>query len=461
MNEEDELERFRRQWREEVRAGKTLTSDIRQHRGAFEPQPTHHDRSVSVTSSPEQKVHTELEPDHASMTALEIYEEAVVAERQGRMNDALSAYKLAFKRDPDIMAVYQRKIESQADGHTTEHEGARSDEEPVDELAFDFTRTVTVGADYEQASTDDVNHPSSTARLRRRLLKSYGQYSYLPLQMRVHAEETHEQRDDATVDDDISFHPADTDQPIPIKRLPPEMIHLICIKLVEPREVGFAPDIANLERLALVSRRMRLLTLDSSIWRATCLDVFRAPQIDPSDSAGSVVKKHHAGDYRRMFIEQPRIRTEGAYISVLTYVRRGESENVWVRPTHLVTFYRFLRFYSDGRVISLLSTEPPNDVVRRLDFGLRAKGVSFGRWKLRGSQVHIWDLTEPVADRQSLKYTFTMRCLLKTTHRGKQNKLELQQLCTLNRSTLEATEVPLVHSKPFHFSRVLAYEESR
>jgi len=38
-------------------------------------------------------------------------------------------------------------------------------------------------------------------------------------------------------------------------------------------------------------------------------------------------------------------------------LRAGESENGWIDTTHLITYHRLLRFFADGTVISLLSTE--------------------------------------------------------------------------------------------------------
>jgi hypothetical protein len=42
------------------------------------------------------------------------------------------------------------------------------------------------------------------------------------------------------------------------------------------------------------------------------------------------------------FAHSPRIRLDGCFISVVTYLRRGEVVSIYA-PTHLITFYRYFR----------------------------------------------------------------------------------------------------------------------
>lgn len=71
--------------------------------------------------------------------------------------------------------------------------------------------------------------------------------------------------------------------------------------------------------------------------------------------------------WSEVFQSYPRIRFTGIYISTVNYTRPGATssyQNVsWNSPIHIVTYYRYLRFYSDGSVVSLLSTTEPVDVV--------------------------------------------------------------------------------------------------
>jgi F-box protein 9 len=71
--------------------------------------------------------------------------------------------------------------------------------------------------------------------------------------------------------------------------------------------------------------------------------------------------------WSQVFQCYPRIRFTGIYISTVNYSRPGATssfQNVsWNSPIHIVTYYRYLRFYPDGSVVSLLTTTDPIDVV--------------------------------------------------------------------------------------------------
>jgi F-box protein 9 len=65
--------------------------------------------------------------------------------------------------------------------------------------------------------------------------------------------------------------------------------------------------------------------------------------------------------WRLMFHTRPRIRFSGVYISTVNYVRPGASsanQVSWNTPVHIVTYYRYLRFFRDGTVLSLLRRRP-------------------------------------------------------------------------------------------------------
>lgn len=108
------------------------------------------------------------------------------------------------------------------------------------------------------------------------------------------------------------------------------------------------------------------------------------------------------------------------------------------QPTYFVTYFRYLRFFSDGTCLNFSTTDDPGTVVRSFNKNLRAKGLSIGRWELVGDLVNIWDLEEratplvhprnrgtldalPVIPPSNFQMTYKlqMRCRLKCTQRGK------------------------------------------
>jgi F-box protein 9 len=99
----------------------------------------------------------------------------------------------------------------------------------------------------------------------------------------------------------------------------------------------------------------------------------------------------------------------------------------------------------------------PVDVVHSIRPSFRAKGLLFGTWALiRPSQpghppsITIRELLEPGV---TPKYEFEMDLSLKTTNRGRWNKLDLDTYRSINLATDESLNLSLKHQKPFYFSK--------
>lgn len=95
---------------------------------------------------------------------------------------------------------------------------------------------------------------------------------------------------------------------------------------------------------------------------------------------------------------------------------------------------------------------------------LRAKGTLFGRWILTTHKDPTTGLETPSIEiRQMLepglntpKYEFEMDLGLKTTTRGRWNKLEMRTYQSIRLGTGEALGLSLKHQKPFYFSKWVA-----
>ncbi|EHB15366.1 F-box only protein 9 [Heterocephalus glaber] len=90
-------------------------------------------------------------------------------------------------------------------------------------------------------------------------------------------------------------------------------------------------DLRSLEQLSLVCRGFYICARDPEIWRLACLKVW----------GRSCVKLVPYSSWREMFLQRPRVRFDGVYISKTTYIRQGEqSLDGFYRAWHQVEYYR-------------------------------------------------------------------------------------------------------------------------
>lgn len=125
---------------------------------------------------------------------------------------------------------------------------------------------------------------------------------------------------------ETAFLPADEALPLPIARLPSEMMDHVLRHL----------DVASIERLAQTCWRARYLTSSSVVWKRFAEGLYKAPTMVPPEprwGAKELVRRHR-GEWRTMLIEEERVRMDGCYISVCHYIRPGAGDQ-WVAITHM------------------------------------------------------------------------------------------------------------------------------
>ncbi|XP_048865688.1 F-box only protein 9 isoform X2 [Brienomyrus brachyistius] len=133
-------------------------------------------------------------------------------------------------------------------------------------------------------------------------------------------------------------------------------------------------DLRALEQLSLVCRGFYVCARDPEIWRSACLRVW----------GRGCTKMVPFTSWRQMFLERPRVRFDGVYISKTSYIRQGEeSLDGFYRAWHQVEYYRYLRFFPDGQVIMLTTPEDPLTTVPRLRTrSCRVDSVLLGHYRL-------------------------------------------------------------------------------
>ncbi|KAJ9608363.1 hypothetical protein H2200_007351 [Cladophialophora chaetospira] len=408
------LEQFRQQWREEVSARnrkpeKTSsnqkarrTSDSRPERPINRP-PTRH--PVADIKQDDSDHHSDAEPAGGSNTAaiqqrteslkihdadddeftptpkrepqsaLEHFEHAVERESQGKLGDSLAHYRKAYKLDAKVDQSYKNK-----------HFAAAWKSKPSDPNPSNAAVTVPSTAHH---SLEDPKRVTLTFD---QLINSFA---------------------NSSIEGASPIIAGDRPAPCGIKKLPTEVL-LELLRHVAVR------DPAIYMRLSLVCRKLAYhIVTDNSIWKRVALgpefglasqqydfntdlqgrevifqDLAEDVDEDERPSPGLVTELSFPKDtvWRDVFHNYPRIRFTGIYISTVNYTRPGGASataHTWNNPIHIVTYYRYLRFFRDGTCISLLTTNEPIEVVHHLT----AENLNFVRSGKKEASGHPLNFT--------------------------------------------------------------------
>lgn len=493
---EAELEAFRNEWRAEVsaRTQQDTNEDVEQSKkqdrrrdarnaqsytkiqpveeyvDELEPKSYHDlpDREEQLRLSNAGQRHDRQEPS----TALEHYERGVERESEGQLGDSLMHYRTAFKMDQDVLEKYKKK-----------HFPAQS----------------------EPAKVNVAPSPQPPAKV------NLTDTQYLAQQFASVSIEAPPPESDASP----RQHSA-------ISELPEEILSQIL-------SYAAMAEVATMSKLSQVCKRLAYLVFtEETIWKEVVLhsdwgfknilyrfacDVEGKPlrlqetgfdaqdYEDPFDETilhtQSMTEEYASSwqelaqrlratqfhdSWRELFWLRPRVRFNGCYISTVNYTRpSGQITNNlnWAAPVQIVTYYRYLRFFRDGSVISLLTTTEPVDVVHHLikenirDHRGSAlpsavmKTALRGRWRLTGPLSGLSNEAGEAESEGELlietegspsRYIFEMRLAFAHVGRGpRNNKLVWRTYHSRNRLTDDSAAFTLKHEKGFFWSRVRSY----
>ncbi|KIV91734.1 hypothetical protein PV10_06243 [Exophiala mesophila] len=289
-------------------------------------------------------------PTTEPKSALEHYERAVERESQGKLGDSISHYRKAYRLDAKVDQSYRNK-----------HFPAKS--KPTNQLN-PSNAPATVPNPAHHSSKDPPTETLSTLQL----IQSFA---------------------NAPIQGAPPMIEGDIPPPCAINRLPAEVL----LELLQ--HVGIR-DPALMMRLALVCKKLAYMVYtDNGMWKRIALGpefglagqqyqfatdlqgreaIYQVLEDDEDeyDPALSIVTESNFPSdtvWRDVFHSYPRIRFTGVYISTVNYSRPGGASatpNTWSNPVHIVTYYRYLRFFRDGTCISLLTTNEPIEVVHHL-----------------------------------------------------------------------------------------------
>ncbi|KFA76455.1 hypothetical protein S40288_06496 [Stachybotrys chartarum IBT 40288] len=418
--------------------------------------------------------------DKELVSALDHYEEAMEKEAQGNMGESLKLYRKAYRLDVGVDKRYREKHFPQAPTAPKAHAAApkAAHQQPP--------QTVP-----ENSNTPSEPKPQTIGDL----IASFATLKIDP------------------VPPEVEGMPQ---PPCPIATLPDELlVHILQDVAVD--------DVGDFGRAALVCKHFAyLVATEERIWRRVCLggeygfqamhyhwqkniDWTALDEQDEEDADGTLVSMRELAErrkeesivvtrslvpaayptWRTMFRSRPRIRFNGCYISTVNYVRSGQASTnqaTWGgAPIHIVTYYRYLRFFRDGTAISLLTTTEPAEVVHHLTKELlqQHRGSAHahlpsavmhlalrGRWRLSSALDHP-DATAPKDQEGDLyvetegvdpKYTYRMYLTLRGAGKTTRNtKFAWRGFYSYNKLTDDVAAFALKNDKPFFFSRVRSY----
>jgi len=279
-------------------------------------------------------------------SALEHFEHAMERERQGNLGDSLSHYRKAYRLDAKVDQTYRQK-----------HFPNKS--KPTNPNPSNAPATVPSTA----------HHSSKEPQQELPIAELIDSFAH------------------CQINGALPIIAGDRPPPCGIQKLPTEVL-LELLRLVAVR------DPAVFARLALVCKKLAYhVWIDNGIWKRIALGpefglagqqynfatdlqgrelVFREVGDESADEDLPPVTEAsfpEQSTWRDVFHTHPRIRFTGVYISTVNYTRPGGASATaytWSSPIHVVTYYRYLRFFRDGTCLSLLTVEEPVDVVHHL-----------------------------------------------------------------------------------------------
>ncbi|KAI9494642.1 hypothetical protein BDB00DRAFT_938186 [Zychaea mexicana] len=409
--------------------------------------------------------------------AIDMYRMAMDMERKGQLGQALLHYRRAFKLDPDVDRAY-RKLEmlstslsslspfvaesvtraATVAGGATPHHHLQQQQQQQQQYLYRQCDPLVAAATADGSDIRTLlgyphhEYPLSTTLTRESVLSkeqggpgtSSSSTSIVIDPLNALIREFSQQ--------DLAYIPIVDYKPVAIAKLPDEMLVHVLGHLV-------LYSIATMPTFALVCKRFFLATRSASLWRHACEHMFRAPGMTLVQSRyyqAEFVNTLYDGYWLKMFIERPRLRYDGVYISVCQYIRPGTSESAWTQPVHLVTYYRYLRFFPDGSIVKYLSTDEPADVIRLLTPEFARRQVFHGRFCLDDDSGQV---AVDMRDKTRPRDRFQMMLYIKGTSRGRHNKLGWLSYTSKKDGREDGTTYDLKLMRPYFFSVVRSYRK--
>ncbi|ODQ81621.1 hypothetical protein BABINDRAFT_159889 [Babjeviella inositovora NRRL Y-12698] len=362
---------------------------------------------------------TEMDADSQ---ALELYQRGIDRENQGKMADAIEYYRRALKLNTNVDRLYRGKLADESEIQTLEMQvGALRAHKKLDQKKIDRI---------------DVDL----------LLETFQSLAI----------STKTRREGEELEEDIV-----SESPSPLLSLPDDVfLHILNLLIVEDTPAWFNFSMTCKKAASLGFHR-------SDCWRRLCWQTYPQQHYDEQSielngitrNQKTMVVNGWNGSWRDMYRQRPFIKFSGIYISVVNYYSEGgksEGSSAWTNPIRMITYYRYFRFYSDGTVLKLLTSDEPNFVVPKFFRDSWARNglekVYLCEWRLSV------DGCVTISGEGSVKkYRFVEELNIQHSGRMRHHKLGWISSYSENKENGERAFFSLKNEKPFSFSRVKSY----
>jgi F-box protein 9 len=240
--------------------------------------------------------------------AVQLYSRAVESEQAGKLNEALMLYRKAFKLDGAPFTQLVMDILTVADN--VDRLYARSvakaaalalpksgDETPTSADVVSSAAPVEEPYSFQRHIQIHPDYERAIPPPHTPSVPSPSPLTALLQSLPIPADQT-------------QFLPSDESLPTPISILPPELIDPILAHL----------DVASIERFALTCWRARYLTACADVWKGIAEGIYKGPAMVPEGWMARELARRHKGEWRTTLVEEERLRMDGCYISVCHYM---------------------------------------------------------------------------------------------------------------------------------------------
>lgn len=288
------------------------------------------------------------ETEDTENTAKVLFLNGVEMERTGQLYEAIQYYRRAVQLVPDI----EFRLDTKTKHKAKDYQGSEENIKEVVEISYGAHNSAE-----EDQNDDDTD--------------SFDEESIREGDLLLHIQRKFNK-------DQCICMPGNEQKSTHISALPMEII-LYILRWVVSSDL----DMRSLEMCSVACRGFYLCCRDSEIWRLACIKTWGLNYTSLPNEFSS---------WRQMFVDRARLHFNGCYISKTTYIRHGENsfQDQFYRPWHIVTYYRYLRFFPDGLVLMLTTSDEPAQCVGQLKYRTaKSPAVLSGHYRLKDDKVTV------------------------------------------------------------------------